>query len=108
MAMISLKKVNEHRQAEVYREPEYGYGTSIDLDGEMVEALGLNGGLPAGQKVTIQAVGVVIRRSEELEAGDDSGGKDTNVCIQLTDIEVKPDGSANAAKAASMLYGDDD
>jgi hypothetical protein len=108
MAMINLKEVQEHREAEIYKASEYGYGTMIDLDGETVEALGLNGALAAGQKVTIQAVGVVIRRSEELEAGDDSGGKDTNVCIQLTDIDVKQQGKADSAAAATMLYGSDD
>lgn len=106
--MINLKEVNEHREAEVYTPSEYGYGTMIDLDGETIEALGLNGKLAAGQKVTIQAVGIVVRRSEELEAGDDSGGMDTNVCIQLTDIDVKQTGAANTEKAATMLYGDTD
>jgi hypothetical protein len=106
--MINVKEVNEHRKAEVYHDSGYGYGTMIDLDGEMVEALGLNGALPAGQKVTIQAMGVVVRRSEELEPGDDSEGKDTSVCIQITDIDVKQQGKADSAAAASMLYGGDD
>ena len=106
MPMVSLKEVHEHREAEVYKESEYGYGTTIDLDGEVVEALGLNGALAAGQKVTIQAMGVVIRRSEEVEAGDDSNGKDTYVCIQLTDIDVKQQGKADTAAAATMLYGE--
>lgn len=106
MPMVSLKRVDEHREAEVYKESEYHYGTTIDLDGEIVEALGLNGALAAGQKVTIQAMGVVIRRSEEIEAGDDSNGKDTYVCIQLTDIEVKQTGKADTAAAATMLYGE--
>lgn len=107
MAMVNLKQVNEHREMETYKESEYGYGTTIDLDGEVVEALGLNGALAAGQKVTIQAMGVVIRRSEEIEAGDDSDGKDTYVCIQLTDIDVKQQGKPDTAAAATMLYGDD-
>jgi hypothetical protein len=108
MPMINVKEVNKHRKAEVYHDSGYGYGTMIDLDGEMVEALGLNGALPAGQKVTIQAMGVVVRRSEELEPGDDSEGKDTSVCIQITDIDVKQQGKADSAAAASMLYGGDD
>lgn len=108
MAMINVKEVNEHRKAEVYMDSGYGYGTMINLDGEMVEALGLNGQLAAGQKVTIQAIGVVVRRSEELEPGDDSEGKDTSVCIQITDIDVKQQGKADTAAAATMLYGGDD
>ena len=106
MAMVNLKQVNEHAEVERYEEPEYPYGTTLDLNGEVVEALKLNGALPAGQKVTIQAIGIVYRRSEELEAGDDSGGKDTSVCIQLTDIDVKPQGGADTAAAATMLYGE--
>lgn len=106
MAMINLKDVHEHREAEVYSEPEYPYGTRIDLDGEIVEALGLNGKLAAGQKVTIQAMGVVYRRSEELESGDDSGGKDTSVCIQITDLDVKQTGMPDTGAAATMLYGE--
>lgn len=105
MPMINLKDVNTHREKE-YAASLYSYGTTIDLDGEVVEALGLNGQLAAGQKVTIQAIGVVIRRSEELEAGDDSDGKDTHVCIQLTDIEVKQSGKADTSAAATMLYGE--
>ncbi|CAB4131910.1 hypothetical protein UFOVP137_28 [uncultured Caudovirales phage] len=106
--MVNLKEIQEHREAEYSQPSMYSYGTSIDLDGEVIEALGLNGQLAAGQKVTIQAIGVVVRRSEELEAGDDSGGKDTNVCIQLTDIDVKQSGKPNTQAAATMLYGDDD
>lgn len=106
--MINLKEIQEHREAEYAQPSVYSYGTMIDLDGEIVEALGLNGKLAAGQKVTIQAIGIVVRRSEELEAGDDSGGKDTSVCIQLTDLDVKQSGSVDAAKSASMLYGSDD
>jgi len=105
MGMIDLKKVNEHRETEGYAQSEYGYGTELHLDGEIVEALGLNGSLPAGQKVTIQAIGIVTRRTEALEPGDDSGGKDTSVCIQVTNIEVKAQGGSDTAKAATMLYG---
>jgi hypothetical protein len=49
-----------------------------------------------------------VRRSEELEPGDDSAGKDTSVCIQITEIDVKQQGKPDSAAAASMLYGSDD
>ena len=58
--------------------------------------------------VTIRATGVVSRSTEELEGDDDSGGKDISICIQLTDMSVNMTGTANAAKAAKMLYGTDD
>lgn len=108
MGMIDLKQVNEHREMEVYASSEYGYGTELQLNGEIVEALGLNGKLPAGQKVTIQAIGIITRRTEEIESGDDSGGKDTSVCVQITNLDVKPQGTADSGKAATMLYGEDE
>jgi hypothetical protein len=58
--------------------------------------------------VSIRATGVVTRSGEELEAGDDSGGKDVTMCIQLTEIDVKAQGTANALKAAALLYGSDE
>lgn len=109
MAMISLKKVHEHAEAEVasYSENKYGYGAEIYLDGEQVEALGI-GEFRAGQSVMIRAMAVVKRSTEELEPGDDSGGKDTSLCIQITDLEVEAKGGVDSKKAATMLYGDDD
>lgn len=110
MAMVSLKKVHEHAEAEMASYPsdnKFGYGTEIYLDGEQVEALGI-ADLRAGQSVTINAKALIKRSSEELEAGDDSGGKDTSLCIQITDLEVSAVGKPNAKSAAAMLYGDDE
>lgn len=110
MAMISLKKVHEHAEAEMAAYPStnnYGYGAEIYLDGEQVEALGI-GDFRAGQPVMIRALAVVKRASEELEPGDDSGGKDTSLCIQITDLEVEANGGADPKRAAAMLYGDDE
>lgn len=107
MPMINLKQVREHTEAEVasYRDSAYGYGTEIYLDGEQVEALGI-GEFRAGQMVMIRAMAIVKRSTEELEPGTDSGGKDTSLCIQITDLEVEASGGVDAAKAATMLYGD--
>lgn len=109
MSMISLKQVHEHAEAEVasYRDSAYGYGTEIYLDGEQVEALGIQD-YRAGQQVVIRALAVVKRSTEELEPGDDSGGKDTSLCIQITDLEVESKGGVDAKKAATMLYGEDE
>ena len=104
MALISLKQKGDAEYAQPVENP-YGYGTEIRLDGEQCEALGITSIMNAGQMVTIQAKGVVTRASEEIEASDDSGGKDIYLCIQLTDIEVRQNGEPNSAKAASMLYG---
>jgi hypothetical protein len=107
MALVSLKQEGDEG-IEAYRSNQYGYGTEIHLNGEQCEALGISKMLRAGQPVTIRATGLVSRSTEELESSTDSGGKDVSLCIQMTDIEVKATGTANAAKAAQMLYGDSD
>jgi hypothetical protein len=106
MAMTSLKQEHDEDMA-AYRPNQYGYGTEISLNSEQCEALGLTKMLRAGQQITLRAIGVVSRSTEELEASKDSGGKDVSLCIQLTEMEVKVSGTANAAKAAQMLYGED-
>jgi hypothetical protein len=106
MALISLKQEAD-AEYETPTENPYGYGTEIRLNGEQCEALGISTIMNAGQMVTIQAKGMVTRATEELEAADDSGGKDIYLCIQLTDIDVKKNGAPNSAQAASMLYGPD-
>ena len=107
MALVSLKQEGDEG-FDAYRPNQYGYGTEIHLNGEQCEALGISKMMRAGQQVTLRAMGVVSRATEELEASTDSGGKDVSLCIQLTEIEVKQTGTANAARAAQMLYGDDE
>lgn len=107
MALVSLKQEGDE-DAAAYRAPQFGYGTEIYLNGEQCEALGLTKMVRAGQPVTLRASGIVKRASEELEASTDSGGKDVSLCIQLTELEVRMSGTANAARAAAMLYGDAD
>lgn len=107
MALTSLK-CEYDEGPEAMRQNGYGYGTEIRLSGEQCEAMGITAALAVGQPVTIRALGVVSRSGEELEASTDSGGKDVTLCIQLTDLEMKATGQANAAAAAAMLYGDDE
>lgn len=107
MALVSLKQEGDEDIA-AYRPNQYGYGTEIQLNSEQCEALGLTKMLRVGQPVRIRATGVVTRSVEEIEASTDSGGKDNSCCIQLTEIDVSLTGTANPAKAAQMLYGDDD
>lgn len=106
MALTSLKQEGNDDVSE-YQAPVFGYGTEIYLNGEQTEAMGLKR-MQAGQEVTLRATGIVTRSTEELEADNDSGGKDLCVAIQLTAVEVRPTGTANAARAASILYGTDD
>lgn len=104
--MASLKQ--DPSEALEYYANNFGYGTEIRLDGEQCEKLGITKSVKAGQPVTIRASGVVSRSTEELEGDTDSGGKDISICIQLTDMSVSMNGTANAAKAAKMLYGSEE
>lgn len=106
MALTSLKQEEDESMGAEYRQPVFGYGTEIYLNGEQTEAMGLKR-MAAGQEVTIKATGIVTRSTEEIEASGDSGGKDLCVSIQLTAVDVRPTGTANAARAASILYGDE-
>jgi hypothetical protein len=104
--MASLKQ-DPHETSEYYPN-NFGYGTEIHLTGEQCEKLGIMNSVKAGQPVTIRASGVVSRSEEVLEGDTDSGGKDISICVQLTDMSVSMSGTANAAKAAKMLYGSDE
>lgn len=104
MSLVSLKREDGDECCHSYAGCKYGYGTEISLTREQCEALGLGKSMAAGQPVSIKAVGIVSRSGEELS----SEGKGVTLSIQLTDIEVQPNGSANAKKAAQVLYGDDD
>lgn len=107
MALVSLRQEPDEGVTP-YAPNQFGYGTSICLNGEQCEALGITRMVRAGQGVTLRATGIVTRSTEELESAQDSGGKDQSLSIQLTELEVRLTGSANAKRAAAMLYGDDD
>jgi hypothetical protein len=65
-------------------------------------ALGIADQLRVGQKVIIQAMGVISRASENL----DEEGKKVSACIQLTYLGVELSGTADPDAAAKMLYGE--
>lgn len=104
MALTSLINEPDEDYAS-YRPNNFGYGTEIHLNGEQCEKLGITAAMKVGQPVTIRASGLVVRSSEEIEASEDSGAKDVSICIQITEIDVKQSGSANAKKAQDILYG---
>jgi len=107
MSLLSLKNEPDE-DVSAYRMNNFGYGTEIHLNGEQCEKLGITAAMKVGQPVTIRAVGLVTRSAEEIEASEDSGGKEVSLCIQLTEIEVKANGTANAKRAQDILYGDGD
>ena len=79
----------------------YGYGLQINLDDDQCEALGITKTMPVGTRVSVQAVGIVNRSGECLEAD----GKGVTVSVQLTDLAMTAQGKAS--DAAKILYGDD-
>lgn len=105
MSLMSLKSEADEG-IESYRPNNFGYGTEICISAEQCEKLGITAAMKVGQPVTIRAVGLVTRSTEEIEPSNDSGGKDVSVHIQLTEIEIKSSGSANAKRAQDILYGD--
>jgi len=107
MALVSLKREPDDYPS-AYFENHFGYCTEISLDGEQCEKLGITKPMRVGQPVSIRAMGVVVHSGECLKADEDSGNKEVTVRIQLTEIDVTPNGSASPAKAAAMLYGEED
>lgn len=80
-------------------ENEYGWGTSIRFEGDIVKSLGLEG-VAAGEKVNLQAVGFI----QSVSLNDDSqNGRRMEVSIQLTDMSASKQQSG--AQAADVLYG---
>lgn len=104
MSMTNLKNDDDGCISD-WRPSNFGYGTEITLNGEQCEKLGITAAMKVGQPVTIRAAGLVTRSGEELEASNDSGGKDVTVSIQITDLEIKSSGTANAKRAQDILYG---
>lgn len=105
--MVSMK--TEDGDYEMSAPNPYGYGLTICLTEEQVEALGLDKNPPpAGSVVGIQAIAIVKRvtqesdPAEETAEGEDPSDIDVSLELQITDMEVTP---AQKAVDASLLYG---
>lgn len=106
--MVSMKIPNNDSPEEYTPNP-YGYGLCICLTEEQVEALGLDKNPPAaGSTVGIQAIATVRRLTqesdpaEEVAEGESASDIDTTLELQITDMEVTPQGGA---VNATLLYG---
>ncbi|MFJ1253417.1 capsid staple protein [Cupriavidus sp. CuC1] len=106
MALTSMKRDADEAYEVCYDSSKYGWGLQISLDSDQVEKLGITKAMRAGQQVSVRALAVVVSVTESLESDGDSTGPDISLCLQITDLDLTPQGTANAAKAASMLYGD--
>lgn len=107
MALASMKREADSGFAD-YNPNQYGYGLQISLNDDQCEALGITKALRAGQQVTLRGMAVVVSSTESIESDGDSTGPDICLSLQITDLEVKAQGTANAAKAAAMLYGSEE
>jgi hypothetical protein len=103
MAMKSMKMTPAERKAEVaeyeYKPPEYPYGLQLSLDEDQIKALGL-ADMTVGATVMISAKAKVTSVS-----ASSSENHDHRCCsLQITDMEVDPEGESQAGKSASKLY----
>ena len=99
--MISLKRKDTGDSGlEAYpEESPYPWGTSLTLETETLEALGVD--LAVGDDVMVMAIATVTSRSENESA---EGRDHKSVSLQLTELEVKqPNGKTKAA----IMYGED-
>lgn len=101
MKLVSMKREQESDLccADMNR---YGYGLQINLDDDQCEALGISKAMAVGTKVSLQAMAIVTRSGECLEAD----GKGVQVSFQITDLGMQAQGKAS--NAAAMIYGGDD
>lgn len=109
MKPVSLKVSAEERAEQQkamtadYKAPEYGWGTSLHLEGAVLKKLGLDvSKLKAGQKLCIEGCAEV----QSLTVSDGEGGKRESVSLQITELAAEPEGSKSLA--ASMYGGEGD
>lgn len=104
MALVSMK--TEAEMPETMSRAEYGYGTEIRLNEDQCSALGIVKPLEAGTKVTIEAVAFVKSATQTI--GDDSDDTDPEVymCLQITDLGLKPMTGRDKMVMAKSLYAD--
>ncbi len=85
----------------------YGYGLRICLSEDQVEALGLQRNPPsAGATVGLRALATVVTVTQDADVDGDSDGIDVTLALQITSLEITPEGGQSSSNSASMLYGD--
>lgn len=100
MAMVSMKMEGDDGAVEAERTP-YGYGLCLCLSEEQCEALGIKTPPAAGAKLLVQALAFVAEATQSVESDGDDEGPDVRLRLQITDMELAP---ALSGDAASILY----
>ena len=75
-------------------EPDYPYGLSISLDNDVMAKLGITSLPEVGAKFSFAAKSFVRSTS----SFDDNGEKSMNLELQITEMEIAPGESKNAAE----------
>ena len=102
MKLTSMKREDEGGEYCCVDQNRYGYGLQINLYDDQCEALGISKAMAVGTKVSVQAMAIVVKSGECLEAD----GKGVQISLQLTDLGLQAQGKAS--NAAQMIYGSDD
>lgn len=100
MKLVSMKRESEG-ECWSHDTNRFGYGLQLNLDDDQCEALGVAKTMAVGTKVSVQAMAIVVRSGECLEAD----GKGVTVSLQITDMGMQAQGKES--NAAKMIYGDD-
>lgn len=98
---MSAEKAKEYTAgpSEASDAPAYSYGTSLCLDTELLERLGITSPPAVGTEFTLTARCVVTGTSQRQQQ---DGDKDQTLDLQITDMELD---KANGADPAQVLYG---
>jgi hypothetical protein len=93
MALVSMK--TDDGMAEAVAPEPYGYGLCLHLSGDQCEALGIKQPLAAGSAVMLTARAYVKEVMASAEEDGDDKGPDVRLTLQITDMEVKPQGAGS-------------
>ena len=102
MALVSMKTENDDDGSEEIRQNPYGYGLQLHLNDEQCKALGIDGAIPAGSQVMLNAMAIVSDSSQRIEGEADEPGISYSLCLQITDLELKS--ARDQGKALDALY----
>ena len=110
MALVSMKQDSDGgNMACCVQSNPYGYGLTLCLSEEQVEALGLDKNPPgAGTQVGLRAVAIVQRVTQSTDTdGDDPAEVEVSISLQITDLEVMRE-ATNVQASASLYSGNND
>ena len=104
--MVAIEKQQPEKElSQVAEGSEYPWGTSLQLEGTLVDQLGI-GDLSPGDQVQLKAVAVVQMRKEGREFEDNSIESEKCVKLQLTSISVDNPKNSQSDRIKN-LYGED-